>query len=394
MSLLNKEQFDLIKYCVVGGYNISDIRKHLRNKWGGPVFHPDISVKYLNRTVASNIKRSLLAHQKNPNGRSTFEPVSEGYSPYHEFRAADTLLPFFRELSREQFESQFALPEDVGKQENNMSVQFGHTLPHRNRNTSRQHGPRDTSTSLPRMSPSRTVPSPPRSASVHSVPPLPSVGPFPSATRVNISGQDENIIEPSGVLAQNKDANGKIFPTHYSCYLTQMGLGHVVFPGGSSIVFRYGSDQVVKDGRQHNALLVQVNHSFPLDTAMPVRYPAYIQSENTFVLPLPMGCNPESGSKLPEQMAYESERLGDNQNALNNSLQAMRTYMRAVGCGYTWVAITIKNLPHALSTCGSFQAKETLAINSKGLTPILDSNLYSAKDTTDENQVVYFNDTQ
>ena len=240
MSVLPKEQLKLIKYCILTDHAISVIQNHLRNQWGDPVFHPDITVNYLNRVVLRNIKRSLQAFQRNPSGRSTYKPLPKGYSPYHNFRATYPSCPHFRELSHEQYESQFTLPdlreEDVDEQENNMGpVQFGHKLPTCNRNQhdmSSQHAQRDTS--LLRTSPPHTVTSPPRYASAYpAVPHLPSVGPLPSATRVTIDHQDQNIIKLSGVLSTNKDVNGKVFENHYLCKLDNKGLGHVVFPGGS-----------------------------------------------------------------------------------------------------------------------------------------------------------------
>ena len=275
-----------------------------------------------------------------------------------------------------------------------MSVQFGQALPTRNRyqqrDMSRQRNQRDTS--LLHTSPSHTVTSPPRSASVFSAPPpLPSVGSLPSATRVMIDKsppENGNIIKMSGYHSTNKDCHGKIFDNHFTCKLNDKGLGHVVFPGGANIMFRYAADQIIKGGRQHNVFFLWLNHSLPLDTALPVRCPAYVHSPDTVVLPVPMGFNPEGGSKLSEQVAYESDRLGEDLHGINNSIQAMRAYMKGVGYGMTWVAITFRNLPHGFATCGKFQDESTLAINPKGLTPIVDSNLFSAEDTTNEEQEV------
>jgi len=195
----------------------------------------------------------------------------------------------------------------------------------------------------------------------------------------------------------NKDIQGKVYPLSYSVKLDgNTGIGAITIPGGTNVVFRHGGEQMIKDEVTHNALLVWVNHPFPINTAMPVRYPAKVLDPNTIALPIPIGFNPEAGKNLPGLVSLETDRLGDELQNMNNSFKAMSAHIKGIGSGMMYVAVTIRNLPQAFVADGSFQDKMTLDINKRGLTVITDSTLYCAVDTTDPDlrTDVHFNTTE
>jgi hypothetical protein len=168
----------------------------------------------------------------------------------------------------------------------------------------------------------------------------------------------------------------------------------VTLLGGGGIILFYDSNQITKNNSQHHALIMLVSHSLPVDNALPSHHQARVVSSDTTVVHLPCGINPEIGKKIKEQLIHKTERIGENHSNLKNSLQAMQTHAQSMGYSVKFMGITIRNLPYALSQDGTFQDKNTLGIDSTGLTPVVASSSFCCPDTLDgDSGPIHFNVT-
>jgi hypothetical protein len=389
---LTAEQSDLIKYAILVNATVSQLKGSLVDHYDQPVFGT-ITTKYLNRVAVTNIRKALASFQLNPNGKSKYRPLPQGYSVYHHFRRSPSPKFVFKELTRKQYDSQFHppvnqenhLPENQHHKPEEDMVQFSHNIP----NAVNRQG-RGTSPLQPTAyaeAPLKTPLFDRGAIGLHNTSDLPSL-----ATRAEVNMDSEAV--STSLLEFNKNVHGTVCDYFHSAKLNSKGLATVTLPGGGGITLFYGSNQIIKNNSQHHALIVLVSHSLPVDNALPFRRQARVVSGDTIIIPLPCGINPEIGKKIKEQLIHETERIGDNHSNLTNSLQAMQAHVQSMGYSVKFMGITIRNLPYALSQDGTFQDTNTLSIDPTGLTPVVTSNSFYCPDTLDgESGPINFNVT-
>ncbi len=130
---LTAEQIDVIKYAILANATITQLKSSLVDHYDQPVFG-EISTKYLNRIVVTNIRKSLAFYQLNPTGKSKYRPLPQGYSVYHNFRRSRSPKFIFKELTPKQHDSQFhpplkQLPEKADHKPAEDMVRFSHNIP-------------------------------------------------------------------------------------------------------------------------------------------------------------------------------------------------------------------------------------------------------------------------
>jgi hypothetical protein len=140
---LDIHQINVAKYALLTNRSINSIRQDLFSHYDNPIYDKPqlIPTKYLNRVVITNLKTSLKSFQQNPQGRSTYKPLPEGYSPlqhYHYHLRHGCNYQQYLPLTQAQFNSQFEPPtaapsvepeedkDDDYHSANNNMVRFSH----------------------------------------------------------------------------------------------------------------------------------------------------------------------------------------------------------------------------------------------------------------------------
>jgi hypothetical protein len=174
----------------------------------------------------------------------------------------------------------------------------------------------------------------------------------------------------------------------------QNGLSYAGFPGGGGIEAFYGSNLITVNDVKHNALLLNVSTSLPVNNAMPFTTVAEVVSPDTVIVPIISGLNPELADKMMDQLSCEEHRIGNKLDNVFDVLRAFKAAAQARGFTTKKLAITFKGLPHQLSQQGMLQDDVTLKVNPRGLTATVCSGQFSCKDNLDdEGGLVYFNGT-
>ncbi len=238
---LTAEQSDLIKYAILVNATVSQLKGSLVDHYDQPVFGT-ITTKYLNRVAVTNIRKALASFQLNPNGKSKYRPLPQGYSVYHHFRRSPSPKFVFKELTRKQYDSQFHppvnqenhLPENQHHKPEEDMVQFSHNIP----NAVNRQG-RGTSPLQPTAyaeAPHKTPLFDRGAIGLHNTSDSPSL-----ATRADVNMDSEAV--PTSLLEFNKNVHGTVCDYFHSAKLNSKGLPTVTLPGGGGIMLFYGSKQ-------------------------------------------------------------------------------------------------------------------------------------------------------
>lgn len=381
---LDSCQRDLIKYAVLTNTSIVDLRQNLVDDYDRPVFDFPFffTTKYLNRVALSNTKRTLDKFRRNPNGKSKYLPLATGYSVYHFYHQAPKSTIRFKDISRQLHLSQFCPPPQGNSDKQNM-VGFSHL------NNVRHQGP---GFSPPSASTLRSFSSINRTAGFQ-LAPAASAALSSLATRVEVRTESS---EPSSTQAFqfNVNVHGQTCDYYTKMEFGENGLSYAGFPGGGGIEAFYGSNLITVNDVKHNALLLNVSTSLPVNNAMPFTTVAEVVSSDTVIVPIISGLNPELADKMMEQLSCEEHRIGTKLDNVFDVLRAFKAAAQARGFITKKLGITFKGLPHQLSQQGMLQDDVTLKVNPRGLTATVCSGQFSCKDNLDdEGGLVYFNGT-
>lgn len=379
---LNAHQLDIIKYAAVTDTSIIDLRNNLVDECNRSVFdYPVVfNTTYLNRVALSNTRRALDKFRRNPNGKSKYRPLPLGYSVYHTYYSARGSTTRFPDINIGLYESQFCQPQN--KFHNESMVGFSHL------HNVRHHA----GFSSPSASTLHSVPSMNRTTGVNHAP-LASAALSSLATKVDVR-TDSSEPNPTQVFQFNVNVHGQTCDYYTKMEFGQNGLSYAGFPGGGGIEAFYGSNLITVNDVKHNALLVNVSTSLPVNNAMPFTTLAEVVSSDTVIVPIISGINPELADKMMEQLSCEEHRIGTKLDNVFDVLRAFKAASQARGFTTKKLAITFKGLPHQLSNQGMLQDDVTLKVNPRGLTATVCSNQFSCKDNLDdEGEVTYFNGT-
>ena len=379
---LNAHQLDVIKYAAVTDTSIVDLRNNLVNECDRSVFdYPVVfNTKYLNKVSLTNTRRALDKFRRNPNGKSKYRPLPVGYSLYHTYYPAPGSTIRFPDISRGLYQSQFCRPEDDSN--NKSMVGFSHL-----------HNVRHHAVfSSPSASTLHSAPSMNRTTGLSHAP-VASAALSSFATRVEVR-TDSSEPNPTQVFQFNVNVHGQICDYYTKMEFGQNGLSYAGFPGGGGIEAFYGSNLITVNDVKHNALLVNVSTSLPVNNAMPFTTLAEVVSSDTVIVPIISGINPELADKMMEQLSCEEHRIGTKLDNVFDVLRAFKAAAQARGFTTKKLGITFKGLPHQLSDQGMLQDEVTLKVNPRGLTATVCSSQFSCKDILDdEGGLTYFNGT-
>ncbi len=259
---LTLEQLDLIKYAVLANTTVGQLRGSLIDLYDQPVFG-QISTKYLNRVAVRNVRKALAAFQLNPKGKSKYRPLPWGYCVYHWFWSSPCAKILFKELTLEQYDSQFHppvnqenhLPENQHHKQEEDMVKFSHSIP--NAFNCQWQGTSPLQPTAYTEAPLKMLSFNCGAIELHNTSDFPSL-----ATRVKVDMDSEDV--PSSPLEFNKNVHGTVCEYFHSAKLNSKGLATVTLPGGGGIMFFYGSNQIIKNNSQHHGAV-----SFPAGRQCP-----------------------------------------------------------------------------------------------------------------------------
>ena len=157
--------------------------------------------------------------------------------------------------------------------------------------------------SSPSASTLHSVPSMNRTTGVNRAP-LASAALSSLATKVDVR-TDSSEPNPTQVFQFNVNVHGQTCDYYTKMEFGQNGLSYAGFPGGGGIEAFYGSNLITVNDVKHNALLVNVSTSLPVNNAMPFTMLAKVVSSDTVIVPIISGINPELADKMMEQLSCE-----------------------------------------------------------------------------------------
>jgi hypothetical protein len=246
--------------------------------------------------------------------------------------------------------------------------------------------------------------SPPFASTLHSFPlinrtagfqhaPAASAALSSLATRVEESTESSEL-GSTQAFQFNVNVHGQTCDYYTKMEFGENGLSYAGFPGGGGIEAFYGSNLITVNDVKHNALLLNVSTSLPVNNAMPFAMVAEVVSSDTVIVPIISGLNPELADKMMEQLSCEEHQIGTKLDNVFDVLRAFKAAAQARGFITKKLGITFKGLPHQLSQQGMLQDDVTLKVNPRGLTATVCSGQFSCKDNLDdEGGLVYFNGT-
>lgn len=361
---LDHHQLDVAKYAVLTGKSINCIRRDLLDVYGNPIYDAPqfIPTKHLNRVTLTNIKSSLKSFQRNPHGKSTYQPLPEKWGPLNHYRLRlgcdfETYPP----LTTAQYNSQFEPPvepevaEDYHIPTEDM-VRFSH-LPDYNHQ-------------------------PPSVLPVPSLPPINTVtsSELTTADLVHVRTTSEEGLHDACYKLKGPVSFGSITAKWVMELQLKDGICTAFLPGGGGFQVYLGQNVFNVDNLKLAGLTIVSHSMLPVNNAMIYDMPPLVVSHDTVLIPINTGFIPNTLDDLKVVLPQHSSRLGKRLDNTFDVLDAFGTDAVDRGFATEYIALHFKNLPCNLSMDATFQDPELRSIHKQALSAALSSKDYSCSD--------------
>ena len=366
---LSVEDLDLIKYTIITlppGTSIAFIFNNFVTRRLGRSLVPHTKkatevqayIRTINNEVVSNVKRSLNSFQRNPLGKSSYQPLHQGYNPYDYIIPKPGsehlhLPPFTYEDWNSQFEpipfepGSIMAPKKKKTKANKVVDEDNMFSPTKPSTVANQTAANDNANDS-------TVPVSPR---------IPAwLRPrYGSAIRSPVLGVDVDYH-----LIMSFDENNLAFVGE--CF----NLWAALVNNGAE-----------KDGVKSDVLLLAHVRPHPLDNGQPIRgmVPFLGSDKKTIFMPISFATEPTIFDSIKSTiMNDETKRLGPELQQLGTYCDAFREKASECPVYHVKVAIEFKNFP-LFASGGEYQVKELITVDSNRLSPYFASRGYRFTDT-------------
>ena len=377
---LSVEDLDLIKYTIITlppGTSIAFIFNNFVTRRLGRSLVPHTKkatevqayIRTINNEVVSNVKRSLNSFQRNPLGKSSYQPLHQGYNPYDYIIPKPGsehlhLPPFTYEDWNSQFEpipfepGSIMAPKKKKTKANKVVDEDNMFSPTKPSTVANQTAANDNANDS-------TVPVSPRI--------LAWLRPrYGSAIRSPVLGVDVDYHLIMSFDENNLAFAGEIFNLY-------------------AALVNNGAE---KNGVKTDVLLLVHVRSHPLDNGQPISgMVPYLGSDSKTIF-MPISCSTEPtifDSVIPTIMSDETKRLGSELQQLGTYCDAFREKAAQCPVYHIKVAIEFKNFP-LFARGGELQMEELIAVNSNQLSTYILSRGYRFTDTV-LNKISDYNQT-
>lgn len=373
----NLDDIDLIKYTIITlppGTSIAFIFKNFVKKRLGEslVPHTEASevktyVRHLNNVVVRSIKESLNSFQRNPLGKSSYQPLPQGYNPYDYIIPKPgsehlRLPPFTYEDWKSQFEP---IPIEPVK------------MPPKKKSKAKQGEVEEDMFSPTKPS---TVPNQTATDNANNGPDVPVSPRIPAWLKPRYGS-------PLGVPVHGVDVDYHLIMSFDENNLAFAG---EIFNLYAALV----NNGAEKNGVKTDVLLLVHVRSHPLDNGQPISgMVPYLGSDSKTIF-MPISCSTEPtifDSVIPTIMSDETKRLGSELQQLGTYCDAFREKAAQCPVYHIKVAIEFKNFP-LFARGGELQMEELIAVNSDQLSTYILSRGYRFTDTV-LNKISDYNQT-
>ena len=366
--LLSVELLDLIKYMIITlppGTSIAFIFNNFITRHLGRSLVPHTEatevqayIRQINNEVVSNVKRSLNSFRRNPLGKSSYQPLPQGYNPYDYIITKPgsehlCLPPFTYEDWNSQFEPIPFEPVSI--------------MPPKTKTKAKQQDEEDNSM----FSPTRPSTVANQNAAIDNannstVPVSPRI---PAWLRPRYGS-------PLGVPVHGVDVDYHLIMSFDDNNLAFVG---ECFNLWAALV----NNGAEKDGVKSDVLLLVHVRPHPLDNGQPIRGmgPFLGSDKKTIFMPISFATEPTIFDSVKSTiMTDDTKRLGPELQQLGTYCDAFREKAAECAVYHIKVAIEFKNFP-LFAGGGEYQLKELIAVDPNRLSPFFASRSYRFNDT-------------